>query len=79
MTVETFNKIVEKQMSDCKETLITKASEYATADRLHNFKVAAKLQNCTVEQALAGMMAKHIVSVYDMCKSGNIYPAEMWE
>ena len=49
-----------------------------TADRLHNFKVAADLVGATDEQALAGMMAKHIVSIFDMCGSGKVYPIELW-
>ena len=48
---------------------IPKAGEYTTADRLHNFRVAATMQGITPAQALAGMMAKHTVSIYDMCNS----------
>jgi hypothetical protein len=59
--------------------LITKAREYATEDRLHNFKVAAALQGCTPAQALAGMMAKHTVSVYDMARNGREYPQALWD
>lgn len=65
-----FNEIIEEQIEKCKETLIRKAQEYATEDRLHNFKVAAALEGKTPVQALAGMMAKHTVSIYDMCRDG---------
>ena len=59
-----------------------KSNEYATEDRLHNFKVAAEIQNCTPITALAGMMAKHTVSVYDLIKkqeNGFVVSREMWD
>lgn len=65
MKTEQFNQIV-------------KAKEYATDDRLHNFKVAAELENCTPRQALAGMMAKHTVSIYDMCRSDVKFSDDQW-
>lgn len=70
MTTEQFNKILQWQIERCKRILTIKADEYATEDRLHNFKVAAGLQNETPIQTLAGMMAKHTVSVYDLCRDG---------
>jgi len=60
--------------------LQTKGGEYSTeGDRLGNFKTAAALQNCTPEQALAGMMAKHVVSIYDMIGANCAGPLEMWD
>ena len=50
-------------------------------DRLHNFKVAGKLQKCTPVKALGGMMAKHTVSVYDLIddyEQGKAISKEMW-
>jgi hypothetical protein len=79
MQTELFNTIVEDELKKCTDTLVHKATEYATEDRLHNFKTAAALENCTPIQALRGMMAKHTVSVYDMCNSGKSYPIELWE
>ena len=78
MKTAQFNLAVEAQIERCTNVLIKKAKEYATEDRLHNFKVAAALQGGTPEQALAGMWAKHIVSVFDMCNSGKEYSEEMW-
>lgn len=78
MKTEQFNAIVTEQIKRCTDTLIKKAKEYATEDRLHNFKVAAELEGITPVAALAGMMAKHTVSVYDMCKSNIEYPVELW-
>ena len=57
-----FNKVLENTLNKCVNTLGKKADEYATEDRLHNFKVAAEIQNCTPITALGGMMAKHTVS-----------------
>ena len=82
MNTEAFNKIIREQIDRCENTLCKKADEYATDDdRLHNFKVAAGIQNCLPTTALGGMMAKHTVSVYDMIQgleNGMCYPIELW-
>ena len=82
MNTEDFNKIIHEQIERCEATLCKKADEYAVDDdRLHNFKVAAGLQDCLPTTALAGMMAKHTVSVYDMIRGleeGKSYPIELW-
>lgn len=75
-----FNKVVEEQIQHCKDLLISKGTEYkSTVDRFHTFDVAAELQNCSSRQALAGMMAKHTVSVYDMCQGEDTYSLDRWE
>ena len=79
MTATEFERIFDEQVERSRMVLVNKASEYATEDRLHNFKVAAALEGKTQEQALAGMMAKHTVSVYDMAESGLAYPIELWQ
>lgn len=81
MVTKTFNKVISKRLDLCLNTLCKKANEYATTDRLHNFKVAAKLQDCTPVKALGGMMSKHTVSVYDLIndhEAGKPIPIEMW-
>lgn len=81
MTTEIFNAIIHEQINRCEDTLCDKAEEYATADRLHNFKQAAALQGIEPTTALAGMMCKHTVSIYDMIgglEIGKKYPIEMW-
>ena len=66
MRQNAFNAIVERQLYHCQKILCQKADEYVTeGDRLSNFKTAAILQNMTPIQALGGMMAKHIVALYD--------------
>lgn len=82
MNTNDFNKIIDSRIQKCLDLLCKKADEYATADRLHNFKVAAELQGCTPIRALGGMMCKHTVSVYDLInefeEGADIQP-ELWE
>jgi len=74
-----FQRVLETQFEICARILLAKNEEYSTGgDRLHNFKVAAALQGLTPKAALAGMLAKHTVSINDMCWSGKEYPFEMW-
>ena len=62
-----FNEILDDRISKIKKVLSKKAGEYSSGnDRLHNFKRAAALNCETPEKALAGMLTKHIVSIYDM-------------
>lgn len=78
-----FEKIITEQFDRCRETLVKKAEEYADdTDRLHNFKIAAKLQGVTPLTALGGMMAKHTVSVYDLIRrheDGEAIDRAMWD
>ena len=78
MTSNQFNSIMEEQINYCKDLLMEKTTEYKSQDnRFHTFEVAAALQGTDKKQALAGMMVKHTVSIYDMCKNGE-YPTEKW-
>jgi hypothetical protein len=80
MNHEEFTLIFEEQVNKCRETLITKAGEYADDDdRLHNFRVAAELVGTDLRSALGGMMVKHIVSIYDMIEDERCAPIEKWE
>lgn len=69
MTDSEFRLIFDDQVVKCSKTLCNKRKEYTGdhQDRLIAFKIAASLQGCTPQRALVGMMAKHIVSLYDMC------------
>ena len=80
MNGETFERISKQQIEKCFDTLNAKATEYSAGqDRLHNFKLAAELQQCNPKKALAGMMVKHVVSVFDMCMSEQIFPSTLWD
>ncbi len=76
MKTAEFNKIVNNRLKMIKKIFISKAKEYAREDRLHNFKVAARISGLTPEQALQGMMMKHLVSVMDLISDTNLskYP-----
>lgn len=81
MVENEFIKVTDDKLNECISLLYKKADEYATQDRLHNFKVAGQLQNCTPVKALGGMMAKHTVSVYDLIndyESGKTISIELW-
>lgn len=79
MLQEEFNDIVTKQMKKCWETLFNKGNEYTMqGDRLSHFKKAAAVMDSTPKAALFGMLAKHLVSVSDMCLSNGKYHKEIW-
>lgn len=81
MRTEQFENIINNRIETCKSVLCSKAEEYATDDRLHNFKAAGELQKCTPVKALGGMMAKHTVSVYDLIEDyeqGKEISPKMW-
>ncbi len=74
--------IFEEQVALCAKILKQKTKEYTgdDPDRLGAFKAAAVLQHCRPEQALAGMLAKHVVSLYDMCFSDGVrFDMDTWE
>lgn len=73
MTNDQFNKIVKEQIDYNFLLLQKKKEEYNNeVDRLAFFKKAASLQNITPKQSLAGMLSKHIISIYDMVNVNNI-------
>jgi hypothetical protein len=66
MNTEKFNQVLNDRIFEIRAVLSSKAKEYATEDRLHNFKVAARRRNQTPERALMGMKEKHSVSIEDI-------------
>lgn len=79
MTQDRFETVVEEQLAITRELLITKGREYSPdGDRLEVFRKAACLQSETPKQALCGMLAKHVVSVYDMCMSNQKFSEDRW-
>ena len=80
MTPERFNDLLENRLSLTRDVLGSKAGEYAsTSDRLHNFKAAAAMLRGTPEQALLGMLVKHMVSIYDMVLDGQPRAIALWD
>lgn len=74
MNSQLFNEILNRRLKSISLVLGEKAKEYAIGDRLYNFKRAAEILRTTPEKALLGMMAKHLVSVFDLIE-GNLRPS----
>lgn len=66
MTVETFNAILDERIRLIRSVLEQKAGEYATNDRLHNFKEASKTFNIPPTEVCWSYMMKHLVSIKDI-------------
>lgn len=72
---ELFGNSISEMVEKSIDTLIKKGKSYSSdEDRLHNFRVAAALQGISEKEALAGMLAKHLVSVFDMVKTDETRP-----
>ena len=79
MNAEFFDKVFEDQIRRCRDVMYQKAEQYAPDDdRLHNFKNASHLQGVPMRQALAGMMVKHTISIYDMCYKDDEFAPTLW-
>lgn len=80
MTIERFNEIIQQQLRKTADLLTVKGNEYAPdVDRLAAFKQAADLQQISVPEALGGMLAKHVVSIYQMLHDASLYTDEKWD
>lgn len=80
MDTKQLNKVMKSQFELCAVLLTDKGKEYAEdhPDRLRAFKIAAELQGISPKAALYGMLAKHLVSVSDMCQSDHKYDRNRW-
>lgn len=79
MKTQQFNQVIEDQLARSSDMLFSKNEAYnPDEDKLKNFKTAADLQGLDVKEALRGMMAKHTVSIYDMCGSAQRFAEEVW-
>lgn len=79
MTAKEFKRLVKARQKHTDITLLQKGEEYSrNGERLHNFYRAAAMNNQTPEQALWGMLSKHLVSLKDMVDrtEKSIYPTE---
>jgi len=67
MSPKKFEKLFKEIVKRNNKTALAKNEEYATvSDKLHNFKRAASMLQCTPEKALVGMWTKHIISILDI-------------
>jgi len=79
MEAPEFNATIDEQLERSRDMLHSKNAHYnPSEDKLRVFKATATLRNTTPQGALAGMMVKHTLSVYDMCESGKEYPIDVW-
>jgi hypothetical protein len=79
MNRETCDHIIDDQIEKCLGLLRAKREEYATENPLHNFEQAANLLGVKARQALGGMMAKHIISLYDMIQKEAPANISVWD
>lgn len=68
----------------CTRLMAGKSREYSPhEDRLESFKVAGEEDRVSPEEALWGMLRKHLASLNMMCRavtaSGTYYPQAVWE
>lgn len=70
-----FERLVDTRLQLIKDTLLAKGKEYQNGrdDVSHNFKVAARMRGITPEQALDGMLLKHLVSMQDIVNNTAYY------
>ena len=81
MDQDSFDLVVAEILGRVEANLTGKGAEYVPESntpgvkpsRFHNFEVAAALNGTSEEQALWGMLTKHIVSLSDMVKVGSIH------
>lgn len=81
MTHNDFIETVNFTLGHCCDLLLVKSGEYNPneGDRLAAFKQAAALERTTPQRALFGMLAKHLVSVQNMCDTEILdYPEARW-
>lgn len=79
MNQDQFEGILDAQIKRVRDTLVVKTDEYATDDQLHNIRQVAELLGVAMPEAIAGMMAKHTVSIYTMIQDGKPHLVEKWD
>ena len=69
MNQKEFDALLNQRLAKIKDILQSKGTGYSfNNDRLHNFKVAARITGESSPQALWGMALKHLVSMEDLIK-----------
>lgn len=68
MKVAEFEKLLDQRVNHCKKLALgVKNKEYSRQDdKLWNFKRAGQVLNVAPEDALLGMLSKHLVSILDL-------------
>ena len=82
MTGKDFDKIRDELLKHCIILLSSKEKDYATQDRLHNFKLSATRQQTTPELALWYYRDKHETAIqtaiHELAKNGKKHPLKKW-
>lgn len=76
MSNERFTELVEELRSKSLDTLLEKNANYASDDRLHNFRLGAAIIGGTPAQAALGYMAKHMASLIDKVRKNDFRDRE---
>lgn len=80
MTIKEFNKVLEQRIEKIRKVLAAKNKEYASpGDKLYNFKRTAAMLGCSDEEALLGMLAKHLISIIDMVQNKREADYALWD
>lgn len=68
MHIDDFEKLAKARFNYCLNLMVgQKHKEYSrNGDKLHNFKRAGQILNCSAEKALIGMLIKHLVNLLDI-------------
>lgn len=76
-----FDAVLQHQLSRIASILGVKTREYATdEDQLKNIRDAAELRGVAMQEAVAGMMVKHTVSIYSMISEPDReFSLDMWD
>lgn len=75
-----FSVMLSESFERITSILDAKSAEYSKdKDKLHNFIKASHLTGETVNQAIAGMLVKHVVSIFDMIEDEGEYSLDRWD
>lgn len=78
MISKRFDEVVAELQQWQNSSLPSKGGEYATEDRLHNFKQIAKRTGQTPMQVCYTLMEKHLVALADKIFSGETMTKEFF-
>ena len=78
MTPEKFNELLDYLKQKIDKIFVEKGNFYGKQDRLGNFKSVGHMNAQKPEEALWGMVSKHIIALRDMIKSDKIYTEAKW-
>ena len=78
MTHDEFRMFLQMLDTRLSKVLINKGKFYTNENRFSNFISAGLMNDETTEEALWGMVSKHIIALKDMIKSHKHYDLPKW-